>query len=254
MNQGQLLHPLALRRPPPGPPAPAPLPPLTPPAAHLIAAKPRSIPPLKPPTTGFAAIKPATNRSTARSTLSKRGFSRKPFPQDPTNRDCQPRISAAPPAALLIAAKPPNSPRLKPPKQGFAAIKPAISGTSRSTSSKLTNRLQEPCIHPPRPETPLRTSTAAVHCKSAKRGFSPKAHLEETNHGVCQLRKCAVRSVSETASPVPPLRTYAATMTVHLIAAKPPNPPDSMSPKQGFAAIKPAKLTNHRPPLLLHII
>jgi len=27
-----------------------------------------------------------------------------------------------------------------------------------------------------------------------------------------------------------------------------------MSPKQGFAAIKPAKLTNHRPPLLLHII
>ena len=243
------MHPLALRRPPPGPPAPAPPTPLTPPAAHLIAAKPRSIPPLKPPTTGFAAIKPATNRSTARSTLSKRGFSRKPFPQDPTNRDCQPRISAAPPAALLIAAKPSKCPLLKPPKQGFAAIKPAISGTSCSTSSKLTNRLQDPCIHPPRPETPLRTSTATVHCKSAKRGFSPKPHLEETNHGVCQLRKCAVQPVSKTISPAPMLRTYAALPAAHLIAAKPPNLPDSMSPKHGFAAIKPAKLTNPLPPI-----
>ncbi|GEM_PF-2797541 len=251
MNPGRLLHPLALRRPPPGPPAPAPL---TPPAAHLIAARPRSIPPLKPPTTGFAAIKPATNRSTPHSTLSKRGFFWKPFPQDPTNRDCQLRISAAPTAALLIAAKPPKSPRLKPSKHGFAAIKSATSGTSCSTSSKLTNRLQEPRIHPPKPKTPLRTSTATAHCKSAKRGFSSKTHLEETNHGVCQLRKCAVRSVSETASPVPPLRTYAALPAAHLIAAKPPNLPDSMSPKHGFAAIKPAKLTNPLPPSLLHII
>ena len=166
------MYPLALRRPPPGPPAPVPPTPLTPPAAHLIAAKPRSIPPLKPPTTGFAAIKPATNRSTARSTLSKRGFFWKPFPQDPTNRDCQLRISAALPTAHLIAAQPSNLPDSMSPKHGFAAIKPAISGTSCSTSSKLTNRLQDPCIHPPRPETPLRTSTAAVHCKSAKRGFS----------------------------------------------------------------------------------
>ena len=246
------MHPFALRRPPPGgPPAPAPPPQ---PAAHLIAAKPRSIPPLKPPTTGFAAIKPATNRSTARSTLSKRGFFWKPFPQDPTNRDCQLRISAAPTAALLIAAKPSKCPLLKPPKHGFAAIKLAISGTSRSTSSKLTNRLQEPCIHPPRPETPLRTSTAAVHCKSAKRGFSPKPHLEETNHGVCQLRKCAVQPVSKTISPAPPLRTYAATMAALLIAAKPPNLPDSMPPKHGFAAIKPAKLTNPLLPSLPHII
>ena len=254
MNPGRLLHPLALRRPPPGPPAPVPPTPLTPPAAHLIAAKPRSIPPLKPPTTGFAAIKPATNRSTARSTLSKRGFSRKPFPQDPTNRDCQLRISAALPAAHLIAAKPSKYPDSMSPKQGFAAIKPAISGTSRSTSSKLTNRLQEPCIHPSRPETPLRTSPAAVHCKSANRGFSPKPHLEETNHGVCQLRKCAVHPVSEATSPTPPLRTYAATIAAHLIAAKSSNLPDFMSPKHGFAAIKHAKLTNPLPPSLLHII
>ena len=135
------------------------------------------------------------------------------------------------------------------PEQGFAAIKPAISGTSRSTSSKLTNRLQEPCIHPPRPETPLRTSTAAVHRKSAKRGFSPKPHLEETNHGVCQLRKCAVHPVSEATSPTPPLRTHAATIAALLIAAKPSNLPDSMSPEHGFAAIKPAKLTNPPPPI-----
>ena len=132
------------------------------------------------------------------------------------------------------------------PKQGFAAIKPAASDIRRNTSSKLTNRLQESRIHPPKPETPLRTSTATAHCKSAKRGFSSKTHLEETNHGVCQLRKCAVRSVSETASPVPPLRTYTATMTAHLIAAKPPNLPDSMSPEHGFAAIKPA--TNRNTP------
>ena len=251
MNPGRLLHPLALRRPPPGPPATAPP---AQPAALLIAAKPRSTPSPKPPTTGFAATKPATNRSTARSTLSKRGFSRNSFPQNPTNRDCQLRISAAPPAAHLIAAKPSNLPDSMSPEQGFAAIKPAISGTSRSTSSKLTNRLQEPCIHPSRPETPLRTSTAAVHRKSAKRGFSPKPHLEETNHGVCQLRKCAVHPVSEATSPTPPLRTYAATIAALLIAAKPSNLPDSMSPEHGFAAIKPAKLTNPPPPSLLHII
>ena len=138
----------------------------------MIAAKPRSILSHKLHSTGFEAIEPAANCNTPCCTLSKRGFFWKPFPQDPTNRDCQLRISAAPTAALLIAAKPPKSPRLKPSKHGFAAIKSATSGTSCSTSSKLTNRLQEPCIHPPRPETPLRTSTAAVHCKSAKRGFS----------------------------------------------------------------------------------
>ncbi|EEG27584.1 hypothetical protein CORMATOL_00901 [Corynebacterium matruchotii ATCC 33806] len=43
-------------------------------------------------------------------------------------------------------------------------------------------------------------------------------------------------------------------MTAHLIAAKPPNLPDSMSPEHGFAAIKPAKLTNPLPPSLPHII
>ena len=106
--------------------------------------------------------------------------------------------------------------------------------------------MQESRIHPPKPETPLRTSTATVHCKSAKRGFPPKTHLEKTNHRVCQLRKRAVHPVSETASPAPPLRTYAATMAAHLIAAKPPNPPDSMFPKHGFAAIKPA--TNRNTP------
>ena len=251
MNPGRLLHPLALRRPPPGPPAPAPPPQ---PAALLIAAKPRSIPSPKPPTTGFAAIEPAANCNTPRSTLSKRGFSRKLLPQEPANRDCQLSIHTAQPAAHLIAANPPNLPDSMSSKQDFAAIKPATSDIRHSTSSKLTNRLQEPCIHPPRPETPLRTSTATAHCKSTKRGFSSKAHLEETNHGVCQLRKRAVHPVNETASPAPPLRTYAATMAAHLIAAKPPNLPDSMSPKQGFAAIKPAKLTNPPPPLLLHII
>lgn len=138
------------------------------------------------------------------------------------------------------------------PEQGFAAIKPAISGTSRSTSSKLTNRLQKPCIHPSRPETPLRTSTAAVHRKSAKRGFSPKPHLEETNHEVCQLRKCAVHPVSEATSPTPPLRTYAATIAALLIAAKPRSRSLKSGDFGGFAAIKPdtrprstlSKLTN----------
>ena len=172
------MHPLALRRPPPGPPAQ--------PAAHLIAAKPRSIPSSKLPLNRFRSYQTSYIRC--------------------------------------------------------------------STSSKLTNRLQESRIHPPKPETPLRTSTATVHCKSAKRGFPPKTHLEKTNHRVCQLRKRAVHPVSETASPAPPLRTYAATMAAHLIAAKPPNPPDSMFPKHGFAAIKPAKLTNPPPPSLLHII
>ena len=175
------MHPLALRRPPPGPPAPLPQP-----AAHLIAAKPRSIPSSKPPTTGFAAIEPAANCNTPRSTSSKRGFSRKLLPQEPANRDCQLRISAAPTVATLIAAKPRSGDLKRGDFGGFAAIK--LATPPRSTCSKLTNRLQESRIHPPKPETPLRTSTAAVYCKSAKRGFSSKAHLEETNHGVCQLR------------------------------------------------------------------
>ena len=118
--------------------------------------------------------------------------------------------------------------------------------------AKLTNRLQEPCVHPSRPETPLRTSTAAVHRKSAKRGFSPKPHLEETNQGVCQLRKRAVHSVNETASPAPPLRTYAATIAALLIAAKPRSGGLKRGDFGGFAAIKPdtpprstcSKLTN----------
>ena len=154
--------------------------------AHLIAAKPPNLPDSMSPEHGFAAIKPATNRNTPRSTSSKRGFSRKPFPQEPANQDCQLSIHTAQPAALLIAAKPRSGDLKRGDFGGFAAIK--LATPPRSTCSKLTNRLQESRIHPPRPETPLRTSTATVYCKSAKRGFSSKAHLEETNHGVCQLR------------------------------------------------------------------
>ena len=139
-------------------------------------------------------------------------------------------------------------------KQGFAAIKPATSDIRHSTLSKLTNRLQESHIHPPKPKPRLEHLQPLSTAKVLSGVSPPKAHLKETNHGVCQLRKRAVHSVNETASPAPPLRTYAATMAAHLIAAKPPNLPDSMSPKQGFAAIKPAKLTNPLPPSLQHII
>jgi len=53
VNPGRLLHPLALRRPPPGPLAP--LAPLPQPAALLIAAKPRSIPSSKLPLNRFCS-------------------------------------------------------------------------------------------------------------------------------------------------------------------------------------------------------
>ena len=90
-----------------------------------------------------------------RSTLSKRGFSRKLLPQEPANRDCQLSIHTAQPAAHLIAAKPRSGGLKRGDFGGFAAIKPATSDIRHSTLSKLTNRLQESHIHPPKPKPRL---------------------------------------------------------------------------------------------------